>query len=228
MSLPAVSTPSSAASSMSPNMASHSPGLKSTYSRPESGGQFAENEKERINRKKTTLGDLYESNHGLKRRFTPAEISDFYSYKKTVRDLKYDNNGSSHSEHHSDDEDNSAFARSRLGDLPSPSLKSSLSPSMRSSELPFYPNFSQSLSVSKSNHHFTSPTTHLNSSSAATAKHSSLSSVSSIPANQLRAHVNRADADEITDLEELEQFAKTFKQRRIKLGMLQTFNVALF
>lgn len=46
----------------------------------------------------------------------------------------------------------------------------------------------------------------------------SLSSVSSIPANQLRAHVARADADEITDLEELEQFAKTFKQRRIKLG----------
>ncbi|KAH9420159.1 POU domain, class 2, transcription factor 1 [Dermatophagoides pteronyssinus] len=49
----------------------------------------------------------------------------------------------------------------------------------------------------------------------------SLTSVSSIPANQLRAHVNRADSDEITDLEELEQFAKTFKQRRIKLGFTQ-------
>lgn len=48
--------------------------------------------------------------------------------------------------------------------------------------------------------------------------HHGLTSVSSIPANQLRAHVARADADEITDLEELEQFAKTFKQRRIKLG----------
>lgn len=53
------------------------------------------------------------------------------------------------------------------------------------------------------------------------SNHSTLTSVSSIPANQLRAHVTRTDSDEITDLEELEQFAKTFKQRRIKLGFTQ-------
>ena len=50
----------------------------------------------------------------------------------------------------------------------------------------------------------------------------SLTSVSSIPANQLRAHVNRADSDEITDLEELEQFAKTFKLCRLSLGLTQS------
>ncbi|KAF7495452.1 POU domain, class 2, transcription factor 3 [Sarcoptes scabiei] len=45
--------------------------------------------------------------------------------------------------------------------------------------------------------------------------------ITSIRANQLRGHTDRIDADEITDLEELEQFAKTFKQRRIKLGFTQ-------
>src|SRR5699024_11083363 len=155
---PAVSTPNSTASlsfSMPSSMANHSPVLKSGYQRPESGAQFVDNEKERgSSRKKPTLNDLYESNHGLKRRFTPSEISDLYSYKKTIRDLKQDNNGSGHSEHHSDDEDIGAFggARTRPGDMPSPSLKSSLaSPSLRPSEASHFPNFSQSLSVSKSN-----------------------------------------------------------------------------
>ncbi|KAL1139794.1 hypothetical protein AAG570_006771 [Ranatra chinensis] len=34
-------------------------------------------------------------------------------------------------------------------------------------------------------------------------------------------HTHSVEADETTDLEELEQFAKTFKQRRIKLGFTQ-------
>ena len=66
------------------------------------------------------------------------------------------------------------------------------------------------------NHHFS--TTNNNNNNSSSSNNNSLTSVSSIPANQLRAHVNKVDADEITDLEELEQFAKTFKQRRIKLG----------
>ncbi|KAH7641393.1 pou domain [Dermatophagoides farinae] len=69
------------------------------------------------------------------------------------------------------------------------------------------------------NHHFS--TTNNNNNNSSSSNNNSLTSVSSIPANQLRAHVNKVDADEITDLEELEQFAKTFKQRRIKLGFTQ-------
>jgi len=47
---------------------------------------------------------------------------------------------------------------------------------------------------------------------------------SSVCAHPLKAAVTRAqeqNLEEMTDLEELEQFAKTFKQRRIKLGKNQ-------
>ena len=213
------STPTSSSShsnSISSTIANHSPVLKSTYSnRHESGVSAFESEKDRINRKKATLADFYESHTGIKRRFGPNDISDLYSYKKSMRDHKSETNNGSN-ENHSDEDDFSSTRSQTSQGQPSPSFKSSHSPSLRSSESSPYANYVPSLSVSKSNVNFSSPSSHVNNISS---KHvSSLTSVSSIPANQLRAHVNRADAEEITDLEELEQFAKTFKQRRIKLG----------
>ncbi|KAJ6223039.1 hypothetical protein RDWZM_001584 [Blomia tropicalis] len=216
------STPTSSSShsnSISSTIANHSPVLKSTYSnRHESGVSAFESEKDRINRKKATLADFYESHTGIKRRFGPNDISDLYSYKKSMRDHKSETNNGSN-ENHSDEDDFSSTRSQTSQGQPSPSFKSSHSPSLRSSESSPYANYVPSLSVSKSNVNFSSPSSHVNNISS---KHvSSLTSVSSIPANQLRAHVNRADAEEITDLEELEQFAKTFKQRRIKLGFTQ-------
>lgn len=197
-------------------MPNHSPGIKSSFVRAaDNGASFPNSDKERSSsKKKNNLSDFYETSHGLKRRLTPNDIAEMYSFKKTVRDLKQ--------ETQSEDEETFGSSRCKSDDLSSSLLSSSLTPpSMRPSE-PLYSNFSQSLSVPKSSQHFTSPSMHLNS---ATQKHSSLSTVSSIPANQLRAHVNRADAEEITDLEELEKFAKTFKQRRIKLGL--SFSIKL-
>lgn len=42
-----------------------------------------------------------------------------------------------------------------------------------------------------------------------------------MPHLQVPKHVGASQQDEPSDLEELEQFAKSFKQRRIKLGFTQ-------
>ena len=203
--------------SLSQNISNNSQSFKSSFGRTENISPFAESDKDRVTRKRPTVSDLYDSNSGFKRRF-PSEISDIYSFKKTIRDFKTENNDLGNNEHQiSDEEEAIGLTRGKRSEHLSPSLKCTPS-SIRISEASFV-GYNQPLSVSKSaQQHLSSPSSHSNS---VTTKHtSSLSSVSSIPANQLRAHVNRADADEITDLEELEQFAKTFKQRRIKLGIL--------
>lgn len=193
-------------------------------------------------KKRSSLVDTYESN--IKRKM--SELSEYSSFKKTCRDsLKSEpGNGILESGDGSDDEDISInYQKSSKVNLDmlkqSKSVKSLRHQQQQQqmeisqqhspySECKSSQSYSPLYSANShhSHHHSQTQPAHITTTTSTTnssncnSKHSnSLTSVSSIPANQLRAHVNRADADEITDLEELEQFAKTFKQRRIKLGM---------
>lgn len=151
----------------------------------------------------------------LKRRM--EGLADLSSYKKSCRDSVRNNNhtDSFNGDNGGSEADEVAINYHKNSKLNLELLKSKSVKSLRQQQQESQLHYADKPSYSP-----LQPGQHQNSSNSTPSKqHStSLTSVSSIPANQLRAHVNRADADEITDLEELEQFAKTFKQRRIKLG----------